>query len=112
MVIAIQECSNGNETVGDMWVETMVFDKSEPVEKVVEWGARIGRGRLLLSKPQNSGTMVVQQLQFASPTNSDYKSASQIADLVEKRCFPEKGQFVHLNESEVRDIVRQLRIIA
>jgi len=36
-VIAIGERSCGNDTIGDMWLETKLFDKTTPIEKIVEW---------------------------------------------------------------------------
>ena len=36
-VIAIRDCSAGNDTVGEMWKETKIFDSSEPIQKILEW---------------------------------------------------------------------------
>ena len=36
-VIAIRDCSAGNDSVGEMWKETKIFDSSEPIQKILEW---------------------------------------------------------------------------
>lgn len=36
-IIAIVHKSCGNETVGDMWKETKIFNPTTPVCKVIEW---------------------------------------------------------------------------
>ena len=36
-VIAIGECSTGNEKVGDMWLEAKRFSKEATVEEIMEW---------------------------------------------------------------------------
>ena len=36
-VIASYDVSAGNETVGDMWTETAIFDIDTPISKVLEW---------------------------------------------------------------------------
>ena len=42
-VIAVKQMSAGNETVGDMWVETKSFDAETPIKEIVNW-ARNCRG--------------------------------------------------------------------
>ncbi len=51
VVIAIQECSAGNESVGSMWHEAQVFYPEEPLESVLEWAKRLpsGGGRLMIT---------------------------------------------------------------
>jgi hypothetical protein len=39
-VIAMVDRSNGNETVGDMWTETKIFDSSDTLDSVYEWVAK------------------------------------------------------------------------
>ena len=36
-VIAIKHCSAGNESVGEMWKETAIFDFDAPIRKVLDW---------------------------------------------------------------------------
>jgi len=36
-VVAIRDMSAGNESVGDMWQETKIFDGDTPVREVMEW---------------------------------------------------------------------------
>mgnify|MGYP006909290077 CR=1 FL=1 len=36
-VIATAERSGGNESVGDMWIETKTFDRKTPIEDIVHW---------------------------------------------------------------------------
>lgn len=48
-VIAIAERSSGNETVGDMWVETMLFDKTTSIDTIIQWAKNCGiTGRLTI----------------------------------------------------------------
>lgn len=47
-IIAHSERSAGNESVGDMWVETRSFDKGTPVSEIIEWGKGTG-GKLHLT---------------------------------------------------------------
>jgi len=36
-VIAIKEKSSGNESVGNMWVETKTFPKDTPISEIIKW---------------------------------------------------------------------------
>lgn len=36
-VIAIKDMSAGNESVGEMWQETKIFDKGEPIFNILKW---------------------------------------------------------------------------
>ncbi len=36
-VVAILYCSAGNESVGDMWRETKIFEPTEPIENIFKW---------------------------------------------------------------------------
>ncbi len=47
-IVAIKERSAGNESVGDMWLETKSFDKSTPVSEIVEWG-KDASGKLIIT---------------------------------------------------------------
>ena len=47
-IIATKEKSAGNDTVGDMWTETKSFDKSERIEKIIEW-AKDCSGKLTIT---------------------------------------------------------------
>lgn len=47
-VVAIKEKSNGNESVGDMWVETKSFHKDSKIEDVIEW-AKDCSGKLVIT---------------------------------------------------------------
>lgn len=50
-IIAIQECSAGNETIGDMWLETKSFDNKIPIEEIIDWadGLSNAGGRLIIT---------------------------------------------------------------
>lgn len=39
-VVAILDRSAGNDTVGEMWQETKVFDQKTPLFEVMKWAAR------------------------------------------------------------------------
>ena len=36
-IIAIKERSAGNDSVGDMWIETKSFDVATPVKEIMDW---------------------------------------------------------------------------
>jgi hypothetical protein len=36
-IIAIVKCSAGNDSVGEMWVETMIFDETATLKDVMAW---------------------------------------------------------------------------
>jgi len=50
-VIAIKECSCGNESVGSMWLETKSFTPETPLRAIVEWAQEhhICDGKLCLT---------------------------------------------------------------
>jgi hypothetical protein len=53
-VVAIIERSAGNETVGDMWFETKIFDDDTPISKIVKWSDEKKRsGKLIITVPDN-----------------------------------------------------------
>jgi len=57
-VVAIGENSNGNDSVGDMWLETKVFPKAASIDEIIQWAhkAYIG-GKLIItiSEPEKHG---------------------------------------------------------
>lgn len=60
-IIANSERSAGNESVGEMWVETKSFDKSTPLSEIIEWGKSTG-GKLHLTIDE--GTVKNDELSF------------------------------------------------
>lgn len=49
-VVAIVERARGNETVGQMWLETKTFPKETSIEKIIEWAKdRDCDGKLILT---------------------------------------------------------------
>jgi hypothetical protein len=49
--VVMQECSNGNERVGDMWIETHVFPPTATLEEIWKWargGVNHGGGRTMI----------------------------------------------------------------
>ena len=53
-VVVIAEQSNGNDCVGDMWLETKIFNKEATLAEVVDWAfKRKVSGRLILTIPDN-----------------------------------------------------------
>ena len=53
-VIAVFEQSGGNTTVGNMWLETQIFNKSNTIEDVLMWAKSfgIGGGKLIITIPK------------------------------------------------------------
>ena len=39
-IVAMLDCSAGNETVGEMWVETKIFEMGAPLGNVISWAAK------------------------------------------------------------------------
>jgi len=36
-VVVIRDMSAGNESVGDMWQETKIFNSNQPISDILEW---------------------------------------------------------------------------
>ncbi len=54
-VIATAEKSAGNETVGDMWVQTKSFQKDVLASAIIEWAMDVGcSGKLFLTIDESS----------------------------------------------------------
>ena len=47
-VIAVKEMAWGNDTVGNMWLETKSFNRTTPICEIVEW-ARDAGGKLIIT---------------------------------------------------------------
>lgn len=48
-VIAIKENSAGNDSVGDMWIETKAFNKETKIEDIIEWAKNCCSGKLIIT---------------------------------------------------------------
>jgi hypothetical protein len=55
-VIAVKECSAGNETVGTMWIETKTFHKDTPVSEIIAWAESSSKcnGKLIITVNENN----------------------------------------------------------
>ncbi len=51
-IVAIKDCSAGNDTVGEMWQETKIFDGETPAWKIIAW-AKDRCKRLTLTLPDD-----------------------------------------------------------
>lgn len=57
VIIAVIEKSAGNEQVGNMWLETKIFNDQTPVRDIVVWANGYGNfrtsgaGRLIITVP-------------------------------------------------------------
>lgn len=54
-IVILQECSAGNESVGNEWVETGIFEDTQTLAEVLEWRKQLGRGeqgRLMITVPK------------------------------------------------------------
>lgn len=55
-IVAIGECSSGNESVGNMWVVSQTFDAATPIETIMKWAwENHVSGKLTLTIDQSSG---------------------------------------------------------
>lgn len=55
-VIIVQECSGGNEEVGNQWIETKIFFQSSTLREVLDWKNSLpsgcgGRTIITVEKP-------------------------------------------------------------
>jgi len=48
-IIAIKEMSAGNDTVGDMWKETKIFDETATLKEVMEFISNSTKKNIILS---------------------------------------------------------------
>jgi len=54
-IIAIIERSDGNDTIGDTWLETRSFDKDTPISEIVTWARNQGvSGKLIITIDEDS----------------------------------------------------------
>ena len=51
-VVAIKDMAAGNDTIGEMWKETKVFDASDSLSDVMEW-AKNRKTHVILTVPEN-----------------------------------------------------------
>jgi len=50
-IVIIQECSAGNDTVGDMWQETLICNENTTLKEIITWRKKIhGSGRTIIAK--------------------------------------------------------------
>lgn len=56
-VVAIKERSDGNASVGDMWLETAIFSTNTPVGEIIEWASSKGKGKLIITTPMVDGAI-------------------------------------------------------
>jgi hypothetical protein len=55
-MIAIGEKSSGNDSVGDMWIETKSFNIDTPVSEILKWAWKNGvSGKLTITIDESSG---------------------------------------------------------
>ena len=52
-IVAVQECAEGNETIGHAWLETAIFLSVTPMFKILEWRESLNgnKGRLFITIP-------------------------------------------------------------
>lgn len=50
-VVAIVERSGGNESVGNMWLDTKIFSKETPISKIIAWAdtSNSSSGKLIIT---------------------------------------------------------------
>lgn len=49
-IVAIKEMSAGNDSVGDQWLETKIFEPHDLLHTVLAWGGeKKGRGKLIIT---------------------------------------------------------------
>lgn len=55
-VVAIQEKSAGNDSVGDMWLESCTFPINTPIKEILKWAVASPNkgGKLIITIDQNT----------------------------------------------------------
>lgn len=53
LIIAIKDMSAGNESVGEMWQETKIFDGDTPVKQIMEW-AGFPKKKVVITVPEGN----------------------------------------------------------
>jgi len=49
-IVATGEKSGGNDSVGDMWLETKVFNKETTIDKIIDWAYEASiTGKLIIT---------------------------------------------------------------
>jgi len=49
--VAILECSQGNDTVGDMWLETLICTPTTTVKELIDWKKEnYSKGKLIITE--------------------------------------------------------------
>ena len=49
--VAILECSQGNDTVGDMWLETFICKPTTTVKELIDWKkGNYSKGKLIITE--------------------------------------------------------------
>ena len=109
MIVAVKERSAGNDSVGDMWLETKVFADDTPISTVWAWGESLQHcGRLMLTCPQNSAA--------AESTPTTDNSAMDAIVLLD-RWWTRYGECVNNGEARIElrhiiDAAQQHQLIA
>ena len=49
-IVAIKDMCSGNETIGEMWQETKIFDANQPIKDVLVWAGE-RRKRVVVTLP-------------------------------------------------------------
>jgi hypothetical protein len=57
-IVAVQECAVGNGEVGSMWLESAIFDASDPIINIVRWATSRGgaEGKVIITIPSREPT--------------------------------------------------------
>jgi len=66
-LVAVLECSAGNESVGNEWVETEMFSHDTTLLEVLKWAEQHsshGNGRLMLTTPESEKKAIRDMLPF------------------------------------------------
>lgn len=57
-IVAMQECANGNETIGTFWIATGVFEPETPLSEVIAWAK---------SCPHSDGRLIIREDSYIKP---------------------------------------------
>ena len=68
-IVAIKERSAGNNQVGDMWLETAMFDVTQPIADVLEWA------RGVTHRPDIKGATKYGKLILTVPDDEEFRDA-------------------------------------
>ena len=74
-IVAVKECSAGNESVGEQWVETAIFTGETTLRDVVAWAAGIRDRRYDLGTQKPTSLRMTGRVMLTTPDEPENPNA-------------------------------------